>query len=43
MIWRAPAITRLNRQLAVMEADERAIADAWLDAHRERIDGATGR
>ncbi|AQZ67203.1 unnamed protein product [[Actinomadura] parvosata subsp. kistnae] len=37
MIWRSPEITRLNPHLTVPAADERAIADAWLDHHRETL------
>ncbi|MGP4096608.1 DinB family protein [Nonomuraea sp. KM90] len=37
MSWRAPQVTRMGQQFSVMEAGERAVADAWLDAHRETL------
>jgi hypothetical protein len=37
MPWIAPEITRAKRQLVAMVGDERTIADAWLDFHRETL------
>ncbi|GAA4933461.1 putative damage-inducible protein DinB [Nonomuraea thailandensis] len=37
MAWRSPEISRLNGQLSVPAGGERAVADAWLDAHRETL------
>lgn len=37
MSWRAPKITRVNGQFAEIVGDERSLADAWLDHHRETL------
>ncbi|MBF8186033.1 DinB family protein [Nonomuraea sp. K274] len=37
MSWRAPEITLTRQQLAAVEGDERTLADAWLDSHRETL------
>jgi hypothetical protein len=37
MTWTAPEITRVNRPLAELTGDERTLADAWLDFHRQTL------
>jgi hypothetical protein len=37
MTWTAPQITRVNRPLAEPAGDERTLADAWLDFHRQTL------
>jgi hypothetical protein len=37
MAWRPPEISRLNGRLTVPAGGERAVAGAWLDAHRETL------
>ena len=37
MTWTAPEITRVNGPLAAPTGDERTLADAWLDLHRQTL------
>ncbi len=37
MTWTAPQITRVNQPLAALTGDERTLADAWLDLHRQTL------
>lgn len=37
MNWRAPQITRVHHPITFTEVGERALADAWLDHHRETL------
>jgi uncharacterized damage-inducible protein DinB len=37
MIWTAPEITRVMKPLAEPAGDERTLADAWLDLHRQTL------
>src|SRR6266851_5389660 len=37
MTWTAPEITRVNGPLAALVGDERMLADAWLDFHRQTL------
>ncbi|WP_043625245.1 DinB family protein [Nonomuraea candida] len=37
MTWHAPEITRRIDPLSVVAADERAVADLWLELHRETL------
>jgi hypothetical protein len=37
MTWTAPQITRVNGPLAEPVGDERTLADAWLDLHRQTL------
>jgi uncharacterized damage-inducible protein DinB len=37
MIWRAPEITRVDGPLGEPTGDERTLADAWLDLHRQTL------
>ncbi|MGI8330522.1 DinB family protein [Actinomadura scrupuli] len=37
MTWTAPEITRVNGPLAALVGDERTLADAWLDLHRQTL------
>jgi uncharacterized damage-inducible protein DinB len=37
MPWTAPQITRVNETFAAVAADERTLADAWLDLHRQTL------
>jgi uncharacterized damage-inducible protein DinB len=37
MTWTAPEITRDMRTLTAQTADERTLADAWLDLHRDTL------
>jgi uncharacterized damage-inducible protein DinB len=37
MTWTAPEITRVNGPLGETTGDERTLADAWLDLHRETL------
>jgi uncharacterized damage-inducible protein DinB len=37
MIWTAPEITRVMQPLAEPAGDERTLADAWLDLHRQTL------
>jgi hypothetical protein len=37
MTWTAPEITRVNGTLAELVGDERALAEAWLDLHRQTL------
>jgi hypothetical protein len=37
MTWRAPEITRTDGPLAEPTGDERTLADAWLDLHRQTL------
>jgi hypothetical protein len=37
MTWTAPEIARVNKPLAELVGDERTLADAWLDFHRQTL------
>jgi Protein of unknown function (DUF664) len=37
MTWTAPEITRVDRPRAELAGDERTLADAWLDFHRQTL------
>lgn len=37
MTWTAPEITRVNGPLATLAGDERTLAEAWLDFHRQTL------
>ncbi|MEV8630425.1 DinB family protein [Streptosporangium sp. NPDC051023] len=37
MSWIAPEITRVHPQFAELVGDERSLADAWLDFHRQTL------
>ncbi len=37
MTWTAPEITRADGPLAELTGDERTLADAWLDLHRQTL------